>query len=368
MAIEIVAYQRHHVPAVEAFNARLLAGGSPYRFPESDVPAWLPPAPGERLYQEIFLAVEGADVRGGYLLKHQDFAIGQSVQSVGAFQLPLSEGAVDPAYSLIGIQLLRHALRRQPLLYALGIGSYEEEAARLLLAARFEIAKVPFFFRAERPAAFLRQIEAARTSRLRRLGLDVAAATGLGAVGMRFLQRERSPVRADVRVQQLAAFDSAVDAVWGASAGALGFAAVRDRATLRRLYDEDGNRFTRLGLADEGGLRGWVVLLSTRKSSDKYFGDLNVGSIVDLQAVPGFERAVIVAAVEHLRRDGVDIIVTNQSLGGIREGLRQSGFLSGPSNFLFCASPGLRSLIGPLEAGLATFHLGRGDGDGPIHL
>ena len=146
----------------------------------SPIPAWLPRSADDRLYQEHFLAVDGDLVRGGYILKHQDFVVAGSVVSIGAFQLPLSEGTYDPAAAGVGVQLLRHALRRQPLLYTLGIGSYAEAAARLLMAARFELVTVPFYFRVINARRFLREIRPLRQTRLRRYAMDLAAMSRTG--------------------------------------------------------------------------------------------------------------------------------------------------------------------------------------------
>lgn len=370
MPIEILPYEPDHAAAVRAFNGRLHAGGVAFTFPESSVPTWLPPASNVNVYQELFLAVEGQAVRGGYILKHQDFVVRGQVISVGAFQLPLSEGTIDRAYAWIGVQLLRDALRRQPLLYTLGIGGYEEAAARLLLAARFHVEKVPFHFRVGHGAAFLREIQPLRARRALRWLCDLGAATGLGAVGISLVHRIRTASwkGPPVEIADLTSFHRGVDSVWQQSAGVADMAAVRDYPVLARLYDAPGNRFIRVAVTEGGQMRGWAVLLSSAHHRDKYFGNMKVGSLVDLLAAPGYERPVLDAAVARLQREAVDIIVTNQSLGAVCAALRGAGFLEGPSNFLFAASPRLVSAIGPLEPRLTNLHFNRGDGDGPIHL
>ena len=370
MTIEIVPYTDQHSAEVAAFNARIHAGGVTYTFPESSVPHWLPPSASTTIYQELFIALDGDIVRGGYILKHQEFVIDGETTSIGAFQLPLSEGTVDKAFAPVGVQLLRHALRRQPLLYTLGIGGYEEAAARLLVAAQFSIEKVPLYFQVEHPRTFLRQIRPLRTTRLRRLGCDIAAVTGLGSLGIRLLQRQKATGvdRSGLEACDVEQFDASVDDVWEAASHTFAFGAIRDIEVLRRLYDAPGNRFIRVVISETGRTRGWVVLLSTHGSGHKHFGDMTVGSIVDLLAEPGYEGALVRAAVDRLRQEDVDIIVSNQSLGSVSDALRADGFVSGPSNFLFAASPGLLARIGPLQPELRSFHFGRGDGDGPIHL
>jgi hypothetical protein len=370
VAIEIVPFTPERIADVRDFNARLRAADIPYSFPESNVPTWLPPIDAGPLYQEFFLAADDRTVRGAYILKHQDFLVGGSVMSVGAFQLPLSEGIIDRAYAGVGVQLLRDAMRRQPLLYTLGIGSEHEAAARLLRAARFGLAPVPFLFKVLHARRFLREIRPLRGTRLRRFALDLAALSGAGAVGIGALQGLSSPhlPRRPVRPRELGAFDARVDDVWAAAAPTLGWAAVRDQAVLARLYDAPGNRFIRVGIDDGERLFGWAVLVATDWTDHKYFGGMRTGAIVDLLARPGSERALVAAAVDRLHAEGVDIIVTNQSLTRVCDALRHDGFLSGPSNYLLAASPALMRLTPSLDTELGAMHFTRGDGDGPINL
>ncbi len=319
----------------------------------------------------MYLAVEGEAVRGGYTLKHQDFIINGAVRSIGFFTQPLSEGTIDMRYALIGTRLLRHALARQPLIYALGIGGYDQAATRLLKGARFEFVSVPFYFRVEHAARFLRQVGPLRSSKSRRLASDAAAATGLGALGIGLLQRYRAGLstgRKHVTARDVGSFGGWADSVWAASKGTFALGAVRDRPVLAQLYDTPRTPFLKVAIEDAGVPCGWAVGLATQRSRDKYFGDLKLGSIVDLLAVPGYESALIGAAVDRLRQEDVDLIVTNQAFEPIGAALRRRGFLSGPSNFLFAASPILAEDLTPLEATLPRFYLSRGDGDGPVNL
>src|SRR5271167_3768527 len=104
MGIVIQPYTEDRIPAVSAFNQRLARGGyaAEFRFPESNVPHWLPNKDGRRIFQQYYLAVEpGAGlsvenefVRGGFILKHQDFTLRGQKIPVTYYHLPLSEGVV----------------------------------------------------------------------------------------------------------------------------------------------------------------------------------------------------------------------------------------------------------------------------------
>ncbi|HEX9006689.1 MAG TPA: hypothetical protein VF889_05310, partial [Bacteroidota bacterium] len=136
MRLSIVPYTADRVEAVKEFNRRLKTGGSTWRLTESHIPDWLPKSGGLDLYQEYFLAVdECASVHGGYALKQQLFNVNGREITLGVCRMPISEGIVNPAYGLVGAILLRDALRRQPLLYALGMGGLDTPYARLLIRA-----------------------------------------------------------------------------------------------------------------------------------------------------------------------------------------------------------------------------------------
>src|ERR1019366_4302358 len=221
------------------------------------------------------------------------------------------------------------------------------------------------------------------------------------------------------------AFAPWADEVWERSPPAYALLAQRDAATLERLYPASDPRCLRVRTAG-----GWAVLLDTQMQGHKQFGDMRVGTIVDCLAPPECAGAVIRAAAGLLEQRGVDLIVSNQLHGAWSGALVESGFRSGPSNYLLALSPALAEAAGgekmrpqagvdrlkpvpPLDApnndidslqgagrptgasspegtpgpgvrptnsgataglgepsgtGQSQFHFNRGDGDGPIHL
>ena len=372
MPIIIRDYADEQIEAVRQFNDRLSAGGLASRFPLSPVPAWLPKIAGRRLFQEYYLAVdESAAVRGAYILKHQDFWVGDRVVPIADFHLPISEGAVSKQYPQVGVQLLRDAIRRQPLLYGLGIGGYDESLTRLLIAAGWATSCVPFFFRVVHPSAFLREASYLRRRPAVRWTLDALARSGLGSLGIYAAQALLGrPCRPDpaVRVERVDEFADWADELWRQCRSHYGMSAVRDAETLRILYPKHDRRFIRLKLNDGARLLGWAVLLDSRLSGHKHFGNMRLGSIVDNFAAPADAAAVTCAAAAFLQSQGVDLIVSNQAHAAWRHGLRRAGFLRGPSNFLFASSPKLTALLRQEGVQNHDLHLNRGDGDGPINL
>jgi hypothetical protein len=372
MALEIVPYTEQYTLAVTAFNRRLADGDVAFRFPEHHIPNRLPKIEGRSIYQEYFLAVEDEhDVRGGYILKRQPFAFDGRTETTGNYQLPLSEGAVNQAYSRVGLQLLTHALRRSPSLFALGMGGLDRPLPQMLGALGWRLTPVPFYFRVCHPRSFLRNLRLLRDRPAWRLLSDVAAATGFGHLGIISLQASRKKRRSrlgHIEIEVLEGFDRRVNEIWNRSSAEYSFIAVRTLEILNVLYPPDDARFHRLLVNVSGRTYGWAVVMDTKMSNHKQFGDMRLGSIVDCLAAPGDADYVVTAATDFLEERGVDLVVSNQSHPAWCSALANTGFLSGPSNFILATSRNLTGMIEDLDKELARTHLNRGDGDGPIHL
>ena len=372
MGFQIVACTVEHEPRIRALNRRLREAGSPLSFPESRVPEWLPPGGHEALYNEHFVAVDDdGEVRGGYVLKHQEFLVRGQLRRIANYTLPLSEGVVDPRFGLVGLLLIQDAQRRLPHLFDLGIGGSEQASARLMQAAGWALAEVPFRFRVIRALPFLRNIAHLRKSAGRRLLCDALALSGagwLGNKGVTLLRRRAPRSVGEIEAALVDDLGPPADESWQAARDAYALTAVRDGAVARALYPPGEARFLKLEVRRRGRLVGWAVALDTRMRSSKHFGDMRLGSIVDCFASPAEAPAVAWAADRLLAERGVDLVVSNQSHHAWLGALDRLGYLPGPSNFVFTASRALAELLEPISETLARAHLNRGDGDGPINL
>jgi hypothetical protein len=359
MGTVVKRYTESCVDAVRRFNTKLAASREYADFQ-------LPGRPAEG----CFLAVDGGAVRGGYLLNPQCFAFRGEVRTVAHYKGPISEGVLDKAYSGIGAQMLRTALKEQPLLFGLGMGGFDNPLPRMLAAMGWKLAAVPFYALVLKPRRFLRELRAVRGSLLRRAAMELARATGAGWLAIHLAQRG-SAVRAPgcgFHWEVVSRFGPWADAVWEKSHRRYAMIALRDREALGTLYPESEERFVRVRVSDGAVPVGWAVVLATPMRDHKHFGNLRVGSIVDCLALAGSEHAVIAAATDALKRRDVDLMISNQMHRDWGAALRRAGFFSGPSNFVFAASQALSALVEPMEANCGEIHLNRGDGDGPIHL
>ena len=355
MPVAMRPWSEEWVGAIREFNRRLDRSTEELRFPERPAEDSLPGT-------DTFLAIEGDAVRGGFMLRRQCFRLGGQMREVAHYRLPLSEGVADRAYASLGLQMLRTALKAQPLLYALGMSSFDRPLPRMLGAMGWSLGAVPFWFRVVRPVRFLRNIRRLRTTPLRRALLDVAAFSGAGWAGLRLIHAMRTR-RAMKRGGAARDFGLWADETWDAASAGYALCAARDSRTLNALYPPGNRRFVRVRA---GG--GWAVVVNTAMRDHKYFGNMQVGTIVDCLAPPGGEPAVIGAAVRSLEHGSVDLIITNQANQAWCDALRECGFLEGPSNFIFAASRELSAVVGPFGTNLPRFHINRGDGDGPVNL
>jgi hypothetical protein len=136
---------------------------------------------------------------------------------------------------------------------------------------------------------------------------------------------------------------------------------------LDALYPPERPRLLRLRVRSPGATRGWAVVMVTKARAHKHFGTLRVGTIVDCLAAPADARAVLEGATATLRAEGAQLIVTNQSHAGWVAACRRVGFLPGPSNYLYGASPALTKRAA-IERHARGIGITRGDGDGIVNL
>lgn len=367
MAIVIQPYRQEHEPAVQEFNRRLQQSlGDPNLvFSSKAIPRWLPPADNTLVWNELFVAVEGSFVRGAYGLKQEViFVRGKGLQRVACYHHPLSEGIIDRSYASVGVLLARDAVARQPFLYALGMGGADRPLAQMLKALGFNLTTIPFYFRVVHPRKFLLEMEALRGARWRIVLMNIAAVTGTGWLAIKSAQaaaKLRSRPGAFL-AEAITEFSDWADDLWDQAKDTVSMAALRDANTLRLLYPPHATSTRRLRVSRNGTAMGWAIIGERRK--DPKFGQMRVGSIVDCWASQGNAAAVILAATQALEKDGVDLIVSNQSHHVWRRAFERGGFLKGPSNFIFVASRKLTELLQPLDENRASFHITRADGDG----
>lgn len=366
MAIIIQPYRPEHEPAVQEFNRRLQAAGDPdLVFSHSSIPRWLAPGGTNSVWNEFFVAVEGSAVRGAYGLKQEMvFVGGRGMHRVACYHHPLSEGIIDRTYASVGALLARDALARQPLLYALGMGGSDRPIARMLKALGFSLTAIPFYFRVVHPRKFLLEMQALRNQHWRAILMNIAAATGTGWLAIKSAQaasglRVRRP---DFAAEEITEFSDWADVLWNRASTTVSMAAMRDANTLRLLYRPEVTSIKRIRVSRNGTAAGWAIVGLRRK--DQKFGRMRVGSIVDCWASPEDMRAVVAAATGTLEKEGVDLIVSNQSHQSWTSAFENSGFLKGPSTFIFAASRKLTELLQPFEQNRMLFHITRADGDG----
>lgn len=370
MAIRIVPHCTELSSAVEAFNRRMRAGGSPWGFYVDPEPDWIPKRPGQIVWREYYVALDdGNTVRGAFALKPQDWWVRGRTDVVTDWQGPFSEGSVDAKYVTLGLRLMRDMLSKRPLLYSWGHGGNEQTVVQMLRKMGWLMHSTPFCLRVLKPTRFLRLNAYLRTTPLRRAVLDLMAFSGCGFLGFRALHallRLRAYRRFCATTMEVADFGAWADALWERCKNRYVAIAVRDAASMNALAPATGwPPVTRIKVERSGEVIGWALVMDTRMQSDVRFGDLHVGSIVDCLADPADTGEVVAAATRFLRRRGVDIIASNQSHPAWARGFAENGYLVLQNRRLFAASPALQQLLEPFAETAQGLHLTNMDGHGP---
>ena len=366
MPLQFVPFTEQHVPAVEAFNRRMAAGNAASDFLLPTNPVSTPLDNGSVINWTRFVVVDGEEVRGGVLKMDQPgWLNNQEVRAIN-FQSPLSEGIVDPKYSIVGMQIVKFEQKQGEAVFMVGMGSQEKPLPRLLSAAGWSVRPVPFLFRVHRTGRFLKEVRVLHTGPFRSVVARAARLTGVGSLGISMLQRRRVTCHGAVRRER--SWGSWADEIWDSYRESCCFAVKRDRRTLTSLYPTDDPRLQILVIQRDQKPVGWAVCVNTRFTNHHYFGNLQVGSILDCVAIPDAMALTAVLADHELSSAGADLVVVNQSHAEWVRAFRSSGFLPGPSNYLLAMSKRLTEAVRSAKGGDERVHITRGDGDGRIHL
>lgn len=365
MAVRIVPYTERESAAAQAFNQRMVAANAPSDFllPESP-----PPDSAGRAIQAVYyLAMEDDVVRGGLVLgDYPAYLSGSSITATVCIA-PLSEGIVDPKYSLLGMQFVKFLKQRTQYGFATGMGDPSNPYPRLLRASGWTILEVPFFFRVCRPWRFLGELGILNSTPARRIIAGAAFWSGLGALGIAAAQaRAWLNPAGGLTVEAVDDWGTWVDEIWENVRGSCSFAIARDFRTLRDLYPPEP-RLIRYSIRREGQPIGWAAAYDTQMKDSRFFGNMRVATILDCVARPSDIAPSVVAVSRELKRRGVDLIISNQIHALWQDAFRQSGFLEGPSNYCLGLSQAIADAV---RAGLgeSAVYLTRADGDGRMHL
>jgi hypothetical protein len=359
----------NHRGALERFAARLERAGAaeaqwPLRFSWNRLPG-MPPDPSFPIRRRRLLALEGEEVRGTVnFFEHQLWLAGCAEPTAFAWcNGMVSEGIIDRRYATVAPALLRAALVQQPRQMAFGPLGTADPMSKLIMAHRWSHHPVPVLALPVRSARVVRELR--RLSRYPKLQIAgcAAAASGLTSVldlGLAGLRRLRCP--RDQRVEEVDRFAGWSDTIWDVVKPLYGALTLRDGAALDCLYRAGDKRLVRLKVSRGSRLLGWVALTIRDNIDDPDFGNLRTGILGDCLAPPAEAAAVIAAGVGRLATMGADLIVATFSHSAWIAQSRQIGFVPVPTTTLLFVSPAL----GPLLPPLWSFHLTRGDCDGPL--
>src|SRR5215467_9690177 len=100
MTVRIRPFRPGDSDLIEAFTSRL-GPSAEFQLPSSPDALGKPKTQNPRMYHDLFVAEDGAFIRGGYALKHEHIFAGAVDHEVGNFQIPLSEGIIDKRFATV---------------------------------------------------------------------------------------------------------------------------------------------------------------------------------------------------------------------------------------------------------------------------
>jgi hypothetical protein len=375
--LEFVPLSQDLVAACHRFNGRLAPanlGGEVTCVPNSPGPQSGTPQPMEN---QRFVAIDASgEIRGAYQLRWQYFWLDGSQFLGAAYGFPVSEGMIDKRYAMLGVGILRDALKRCECLYTLGAGGADGHVFRVAKHAGWQIHDVPFLFKIIHAARFTRLLPQLHTTAARRALAQFGAATGLAQLAASVLQlgsaartgRLSSSSRR-VSVERVYDLSAIADEIWLRVRSSYRFCVVRDAAHLSGMYPLSRRDLHLLAVRHAGELVGWAVVMTENLSRLRvYLGYIAPGLIVDAFGDPSFSREIVSAAASYLADQNVDVILTNESHQRWIRAYKSAGFLTRPSQFPFISSRALSQRLAPLPEIISQSHLCRGDGDGVHYL
>lgn len=370
MSIRIRRFEEGDIPSIDRLNARLERGGVTDRvYPES--PTTFSESRGDALSQELYVAVDDDEVRGGvWLHEHRFFLRGEATRA-GWLKYPVAESLIDRAYGGVPGGMLVTLMRRQPEIMALGMGGRAAPIAQLLASLGCTVVEVPFYVAPVRAGRLLMHLPQRRTTRVWQTAARVVGRSGLATAVSAPLSLLRA-TRTRLLLRHVTAavtpeFGAWADDVWSKAHAEYGFIARRDAAMLNQFYGPDFPRLARLRITRSGEDIGWICTTIAEpgsEASSREFGELRVGMLADAFGAQRNAATILSAGVRHLVSLGADLIVTNQMHRAWRAPLRYLGFLPWSSNFLFAYSKRIAARVAPAIASGDLF-LNRGDCDGP---
>src|ERR1700678_1816415 len=368
MQLRMEVRTEQHELAAGRFNARLRQANAAVDFLLPERIAVDDSANSSLVTKRYYLVLEGEEVRASAYLQDQPVWVGGTVRPVWNVQSFLSEGIVNPNYAPVALFMIKELLKRNRLIYAVGMGSESKPFPRLLKALRWDISPVPFFFRVRRAARFLHNLPLLRRHFLSSILADLAAYTGIGPLLIhagQAIKRKRPAPKASY--DQVAGFDRWVDGVWEKAKNDLSFSIESRSETLNALLPSSVERLFRIRVASKGLAIGWAILLISNYRLHHHFGDMRVGTIVSALSCAGKEACVVASALAVLAEHGVDLAVANEMQETWQKAFDSSGFFRGPSNYLLGLSPELAAAI-PIRSDRGRVRVNRADGDGICNL
>src|ERR1700683_1447452 len=382
--LEFLPLTTNLLPSCSRFNQRLSSGGFAGQFnctandPTESTQSTTSQSPAPMAVHRFVAVDASGETRGAYQLRWQKLWLRGAEFQAASYGYPVSEGIIDKQYAMLGVAILRDAVKRCEFLYTLGSGGANGNVFRVARHSGWQMHDVPFFFRVIKGGHFVRYLPHIQRHSAARPFAKAAAATGLAPFSIALLQGASALARAGsstlrlfptFQVDEVPSLAAVAGEIWSRVRGHYEFCVVRDAAHVDPAFPPARTDLHRLVIRRHGAPIGWAVVMTESLSRLRaYLGDVTPGLIVDAFGDPTYAREIVRAATAWLVDHNIDVVLTNTSHIKWTAAYRASGFLPFKSQYPLIVSRALVERLQNFPAIMPHSHFSRGDGDGVHYL
>ena len=293
----------------------------------------------------LWLLISEQKIIASVITKRQRYLISGIEKDAYFLKYPVSLSNVDPDYTFAAAQLSSAIKKQFKYSFLLGMGGIKSKTAKFFAASRFVNIEIPFFLKfVSLVGVILHNPIVSKISPLKNKipkqfnGMFINDGIGLK------------------RVDDFKSGESWRDSV---------FSLIRTSSKVNAQTPQEELPFLKFDIEDEGGKIGSLIVIETTPRRHKFFGNLNLWTVLELEVNCGKDVSKTVSKniCTYARKRGVDVIIMNSGAKKHKRFCTDNSWLSLPTNFCISLSPSLAKSLGNND-----IYVTRLDGDGPINL
>ena len=293
----------------------------------------------------LWLLISENEVIASVISKKQTYLISGVEEDVYFLKYPVSLSIVDPNYTMAAVQLTSEIKKKFKYSFLLGMGGLKSRTAKFFAAARFINIDIPFYIKVISWKSLL--LHNPLVSRVLPL-------------------KNRLPrPKFKIEPRDVLSLEYVDEYKGSGSWKNSSFTLLRNNDILNEQTPSEKLPFLKFEVMLKGKKIGGVLVLETAPRKHRYFGNLNLWTVLELEidCSKDIEKSVSQMIAKFAYNRGVDVLLINSGARRHREFCENSKWKKITSNYCISLSPKLAaSCVGD------DIYITRLDGDGPINL